>query len=164
MLFENYKRKFWFWQVTEMYRKLIFISWICLFGSKSLPQIGLTVLTASVSWVLYTLLPPIKNKFEDRLQTFVLWILFFNLCLGALYTNWDESQGEGKNDSIFVNVPFVVLNASVLLLAIGKSTCCSALFNMHLSHLPKNQGKLPWMMVVFSIPSSFVFRAMKVLW
>ncbi|RMX56014.1 hypothetical protein pdam_00019582 [Pocillopora damicornis] len=86
-----------------MYRKLIFISWICLFGSKSLPQIGLTVLTAS---------------FEDRLQTFVLWILFFNLCLGALYTNWDESQGEGKNDSIFVNVPFVVLNASVLLLAI----------------------------------------------
>ena len=164
MLFENYRRKFWFWQVSEMYRKLIFISWICLFGSKSLPQIGLTVLTASVSWVLYTLLRPIKNKFEDRLQTFVLWILFFNLCLGALYTNWDESQGEGKNDSIFVNVPFVVLNASVLLLAIGKSTCCSALFNMHLSHLPKNQGKLLWMMVVFSIPSSFVFRAMKVLW
>ena len=125
-----------------MYRKLIFISWICLFGSKSLPQIGLTVLTASVSWVLYTLLRPINNKFEDRLQTFVLWILFFNLCLGALYTNWDESQGEGKNDSIFVNVPFVVLNASVLLLAIGKSTCCSALFNMHLSHLPKKSRKV----------------------
>ena len=92
--------------------------------------------------MLYTLLRPIKNKFEDRLQTFVLWILFFNLCFGALYTNWDESQGEGKNDSIFVNVPFVVLNASVLLLAIGKSTCCSVLFNMHLGHLPKKSRKV----------------------
>ena len=121
---ENYKKKFWFWEITEMYRKLILISLIFLFGSKNLSQIGLTVLTVSVFGVIYTLFRPIKNKFEDRLQTFVLWIIFFDVCLGAVYTNWDESQGEGKNDSIFVNVLFVVLNASVLLLAIGKSTCC----------------------------------------
>ena len=108
-----------------MYRKLTLISLIFLFGSKNLSQIGLTVLTVSVFGVIYTLFRPIKNKFEDRLQTFVFWISFFDDCLGAVYTNWDESQGEGKNDSIFVNVLFVVLNASVLLLAIGKSTCCS---------------------------------------
>ena len=125
VFFENYKKKFWFWEITEMYRKLILISLIFLFGSKNLSQIGLTVLTVSVFGVIYTLFRPIKNKFEDRLQTFVLWIIFFDVCLGAVYTNWDESQGEGKNDSIFVNVLFVVLNASVLLLAIGKSTCCS---------------------------------------
>ena len=111
-----------------MYRKLILISLIFLFGSKSLTQIGLTVLTASVFGVLYTVFRPIKDKFEDRLQTFVLWIIFFDVCLGAVYTNWDESQGEGKNDSIFVNVLFVVLNASVLLIAIGKSQCCSLRF------------------------------------
>ena len=104
-----------------MYRKLILISLIFPFGSKSLPQIGLTVLTVSVFGVLYTVFRPIKDKFEDRLQTFVLWIIFFDVCLGAVYTNWDESQGEDKNDSIFVNVLFVVLNASVLLFAIGKS-------------------------------------------
>ena len=121
VFFENYKKKFWFWEVIEMYRKLILISLIFLFGSKSFPQIGLTVLTVSVFGVLYTLFRPIKDKFEDRLQTFVLWIIFFDVCLGAVYTNWDESQGEGKNDSIFVNVLFVVLNASVLLFAIGKS-------------------------------------------
>ena len=125
VFFENYKKKFWFWEVIEMYRKLILISLIFLFGSKSLPQIGLTVLTVSVFGVLYTVFRPIKDKFEDSLQTFVLWIIFFDVCLGAVYTNWDESQGEGKNDSIFVNVLFVVLNASVLLIAIGKSQCCS---------------------------------------
>ena len=126
VFFENYKKEFWFWEITEMYRKLILISFIFLFGSKSLSQIGLTVLTVSIFGVIYTLFRPIKNKFEDCLQTFVLWIIFFDVCLGTVYTNWDESQGEGKNDSIFVNVLFVALNTSVLLLAIGKSTCCSA--------------------------------------
>ena len=82
-----------------MYRKLTLISLIFLFGSKNLSQIGLTVLTVSVFGVIYTLFRPIKNKFEDRLQTFVLWISFFDDCLRV--------------------------NASVLLLAIGKSTCCS---------------------------------------
>ena len=82
-----------------------------------------------------------RNRFEDCLQTFVLWIIFFDVCLGAVYTNWDESQGEGKNDSIFVNVLFVVLNASVLLVAIGKSPCCSTLFNVHFIHLPNKKRK-----------------------
>ena len=141
VFFENYKKKFWFWEITEMYRKLILISLIFLFGSKSLSQIGLTLLTVSVFGVIYTLFRPIKNRFEDCLQTFVLWIIFFDVCLGAVYTNWDESQGEGKNDSIFVNVLFVVLNASVLLVAIGKSPCCSTLFNVHFIHLPNKKRK-----------------------
>ncbi|XP_022807952.1 putative leucine-rich repeat-containing protein DDB_G0281931 isoform X1 [Stylophora pistillata] len=136
VFFENYKKKFWFWEVTEMYRKLVLISLIFLFGSKSLSQISLTVLTVSVFGVVYTLFRPIKDKFEDRLQTLVLWIIFFDVCLGAVYTNWDESQDGDKNDSIFVNVLFVVLNASVLLLAVAKGilhvkllrkyfSCCS---------------------------------------
>ena len=141
VFFENYKNEFWFWEITEMYRKLILTSLIFLFGSKSLSQIGLTVLTVSVFGVVYTLFRPIKDKFEDRLQTFVLWITFFDVCLGAVYTNWDESQGEGKNDSIFVNVLFMTLNASVLFLAIGKSTCCSVLFNVPFSHLPNKSRK-----------------------
>ena len=72
-------------------------------------------------------------------MTLLLWLLLVSWGQGGFNGSW---EGEGKNDSIFVNVPFVVLNASVLLLAIGKSTCCSALFNMHLSHLPKKSRKV----------------------
>ena len=84
--------------------------------------------------MVYSLFRPIRDKFEDLLQIFSLWRIFFDVCLGAVYTNWDESQGEGKIDSIFVNVLFVVLNASVLLLAIGKCLCYSVLFSVHFSH------------------------------
>ena len=159
VFFENYKKKFWFWEITEMYRKLILTSLIFLFVSKSLSQIGLTVLTVSVFGVVYTLFRPIKDKFEDRLQTFVLWIIFFDVCLGAVYTNWDESQGGDKNDSIFVNVLFVVLNASILLLSIGKSTCCSVSLNVHFSHLPNKSREGTVDCGGFLNPSVFPFSA-----
>ena len=62
VFFENYKNKFWFWEITEMYRKLILISLIFLFGSESFSQIGLAVLTVSVFGVAYTFLRPIKRQ------------------------------------------------------------------------------------------------------
>ena len=120
VFFENYKNKFWFWEITEMYRKLILIALIFLFDSESLSQIGLTVFTVSAFGVAYTLFRPIKAKFEDGLQTFVLWIIFFDVCLGAMYSNCGATKGQKGNDSLFVNILFVVLNSSVLLVALGK--------------------------------------------
>ena len=119
IFFENYKNKFWFWEITEMYRKLILISLIFLFGSESLSQIGLAVFIVSAFGVAYTFFRPIKAKFEDRLQTFVLWVIFFDVCLGAMYTECDVMQGHTGNESLFVNILFVVLNSSVLLVALG---------------------------------------------
>ncbi|XP_022810399.1 putative leucine-rich repeat-containing protein DDB_G0281931 [Stylophora pistillata] len=120
VFFENYKNNFWFWEIIEMYRKLILISLIFLFGSEGLSQVGLTILTVSAFGVAYTFFRPLKSKFEDRLQTFVLWIIFFDVCLGAVYTNWDVRNTQNRDNSIFMNVLFLTLNASVLLLAIAK--------------------------------------------
>ena len=103
-----------------MYRKLILIGLIFLFGSESLSQIGLTVFTVSVFGVAYTVFRPMKSKFEDRLQTFVLWVIFFDVCLGAMYTNCEITDGHKGNESLLVNVLFVGLNSSVLLIAFGK--------------------------------------------
>ena len=129
VFFENYKRKFWYWEITEMYRKLILISLVFLFGSESLSQIGFTILTVSAFGVAYTFVRPIKGKFEDRLQTFVLWVIFFDICLGAVYTNWTpDHQDQRENDSVVLNVIFVLLNASVLFFAIGKCMSGSIIF------------------------------------
>ena len=120
VFFENYKNKFWFWEITEMYRKLILISLIFIFDSESLSQIGITVFTVSAFGVAYTFFRPIKDKFEDRLQTFVMWVIFFDVCLGAMYTTCDVTQRHYGDDSVLVNALFVVLNSSVLLVALGK--------------------------------------------
>ena len=120
VFFENYKGKFWFWEIIEMYRKLILTSLILFFGSDNLSQNGFTVVMVSTFGVVYTLLRPIKGKFEDTLQILVLWIIFFDVCLGAMYTSYDVSESHKVNDSITINVLFVFLNSSVLLVALGK--------------------------------------------
>ena len=85
VFFENYKEKYWFWEIVEMYRKLILISAILLFDSKSHSQIDFAVIIASALVISHTMVRPIKGKFEDRLQALMLWIIFFNVCLGAIY-------------------------------------------------------------------------------
>ena len=120
VFFENYKEKYWYWEIVEMYRKLTLISVVLLFGSESHSQIGFAVIAASASGIAYTIVRPIKGKFEDGLQTFVLWIIFFNVCLGAVYSQPTIKQSQGGNDSIFVNAVFVVLNSAVLFIVLGK--------------------------------------------
>ena len=120
VFFENYKETFWFWEIIEMYRKLVLTSLILFFGSDNLSQTGFTVVMVSTFGVVYTLLRPMKGKFEDKLQILVLWIIFFDICLGAMYTNYDVSRSDKRNDSITINLLFVVLNSSVLVLALGK--------------------------------------------
>ena len=122
VFFENYKENYWFWEIAEMYRKLLLISCILLFESGSRDQIFFTVITASVSGIAYTIFRPMKSKFEDRLQAFALWIIFFNVCLGAMYSLPDFSSNHGEGNSMFINAVFVVLNGAVLIWSIGKSS------------------------------------------
>lgn len=102
-----------------MYRKLILISLIFLFGSERLFQIGLTLLVVSVFGVTYTLFRPIKTKFEDLLQNVVLWVVFFDVCLGAIYSTCDGTEDHQGNDYLIINILFVVLNSSIILVALG---------------------------------------------
>ena len=118
--FENYKNTYWFWETVEMYRKLMLISLILFFESDSLSRIGFSMATASAYGIAYTIFRPIKGKFEDRLQAYALWVIFFDVCLGAIYSQPEVNEARSENESIFVNVVFVYLNSSVLLLTVGK--------------------------------------------
>jgi len=118
--FENYKKTYWFWEIAEMYWKLMLISLILLFESESRSRIGFSVATASAFGIAHTIFRPIKGKFEDRLQTYALWIVFFNVCLGAIYSQPEVNDARSENESIFVNILFVFLNSSVLLVTLGK--------------------------------------------
>ena len=120
VFFENYREKYWFWEIVEMYRKLILISAILLFDSKSHSQIDCAVISASALGISHTMVRPIKGKLKDRLQAFMLWIIFFNVCLGAIYLQLAIIQNPIGNESIFGNVMSVFLNSAVVLIAVVK--------------------------------------------
>ena len=100
--------------------------------SESDSQIGFAVIAASASGIVYTIFRPMKDKFEDRLQTFVLWIIFFNVCLGAVYSRPTLNEGHGDNNSLFVNVMFLILNCAVLVVAVGKSSDQNFFFDQYI--------------------------------
>ena len=115
VFFENYREKYWFSEIVEMYRKLILISVILLFDSKSHSQIDFAVISASALVISHTMVRPIKGKFEDRLQALMLRIIFFNVCIGAIYLQPTIFQNPIGNESIFV-----FLNSAVVLIVVGK--------------------------------------------
>ena len=63
---------------------------------------------------------PIKGKLKDRLQAFMLWIIFFNVCLDAIYLQLTIFQNPIGNESIFGNVMSVFMNSAVVLIAVVK--------------------------------------------
>ena len=120
VFFENYEEGRWFWEIVEMYRKLVLIACIPLFESDSLSRIGFTLITAGCSGIAFTIFRPMKGKFEDRLQTFALWTIFFNVCFGAIYSQPDVSRNQGENNSMLINLVFVFLNGAVLIWSVGE--------------------------------------------
>ena len=119
VFYENFKKRYWFWEVLEMYRKLFLVALVLLFESKSHSRIIISVVTASVFGIAYTICRPMRGKFEDRLQTFALWVIFFDVSFAALYSQ--PAKGNySQNHDAFVNTLFVLLNSSILFFTIGK--------------------------------------------
>ena len=84
LFYENYKPRCWFWEVTEMYRKLVLMSGLVFIGSHSCSQVGIGLLLSGIFAILHAAFRPIADKFEDMLQTIALLVIFFDLSLGVM--------------------------------------------------------------------------------
>ena len=124
LFYENYKREFWFWEVTEMYRKLILVTGLTLIGSQSHTQIGIGILLAGGFAMLHASFQPIKDKFESGLQSVALLVVFFDMALGVMLKSTDSdipvNSVNTKNDATGVEVLFVIINCLVIGIAFGK--------------------------------------------
>mgnify|MGYP000550835507 CR=1 FL=1 len=58
--------------------------------------------------------------------------IFFNVCLGAVYSRPTLNEGHGDNNSLFVNVMFLILNCAVLVVAVGKSSDQNFFFDQYI--------------------------------
>ena len=121
--YENYKAKFWYWEVVEMARKLIMTTGAALFLYHT--KIGLsTMIIVGITFaILHAIKKPMKDNFENMLQMLSLWIIPINLSAGAvIQSSIGGMKGSKGNDpeSWKVGMFLIVINSLLIVLIVGR--------------------------------------------
>ena len=116
-LCENYKPRYWFWEIVELTRKVLQTVLVVLYGSDDPLTLGASIALSVVFIVIHAYCKPMKDKFEHWLQMLSLLAIFFNLLAAViLMIPYDDISGHRETA---MTVFIIVINVSVVILAIG---------------------------------------------
>ena len=119
-LYENYKSSCWFWEIVEMYQKLLLTSILPIFASQSKVILAVAIVLSSFFTVLHAYTKPIKDSFENHLQLISLSVIPANLCIGFMLetmVNEGSETFEKTSEQLGTGVLLLVLN-SLLIIAL----------------------------------------------
>lgn len=132
-IYENYDERCWYWEIVEMFRKLILTSGLALLGAEGRIYIGMAAMASGFYAVAHAQARPIPDKFEHLLQLASLVATFFNLSVGVLLripTEMIDYSIEKDKDSIGVTVLLVTANFMVIGLVVGEQLLCLLRFQI----------------------------------
>ncbi|XP_071851260.1 uncharacterized protein [Apostichopus japonicus] len=84
-LCENYKEKFWFWEILELCRKVGQTMFITLLGWEDALTKLFTIGTSVLFLALHVKFSPMESRFEQHLQLFSLTAIFLNILVAAVH-------------------------------------------------------------------------------
>ena len=116
---ENYKPKYWYWEVTELLRKFLLTCGIQFFGQTSHTNVAIAALLANLFLLLHAQLKPNKRTTDHWLQLTSLLVISLNLMLGTLMALSYQSDSGASDREVFSVLVFVV-NGLFVLYVIGR--------------------------------------------
>ena len=121
-LFENYNSRSWYWEFIEMFRKVILTSALIFLGGESRAYVGLAFLTSGAYAMLFALVSPMADPFENKLMASSLSVTFVNLAIGAV-SRIPQENTPSSIDPYLDNITFNILvfgaNTLVISLLVG---------------------------------------------
>ena len=117
-LFENYKRRSWYWELVELSRKVILTSVLILVGEESRSYIGLTLVIAGMYGMLFSWIRPMQDAFENKMMFTSLAVTLLNLAIGGVSRIPSENVS-GSIDTYIDAVVFKILIFGANTLVIG---------------------------------------------
>ncbi|XP_072014036.1 uncharacterized protein [Amphiura filiformis] len=119
-LCENYKPEYWYWEILELSRKVLQTSLVVLYGSEDPLSLGATIVLSMVFICSHAYFKPMQDSFEHWLQMTSLVAIFLNLVSAiVLLVPFTDTSGHRQTAmAVFI----IVVNVSVVLLAVGNST------------------------------------------
>ena len=122
---ENYQPSYWYWEVTEMLRKLLFISILPVLSPFSNIFLGLSIIIAGIFALLHAYKRPIQDYFENWLQMVSLSVIPANLCIGYILdtiTTQSYNLFDKKVEKLGISVILIVLNSAVVVIVMLQCT------------------------------------------
>ena len=122
----SYHPKFWYWEVLEMFRKLVLTSGLQFFGEGSATELAVASILAMVFAVLHAHLRPMKKslKWQHYLQLVSLLVIALNVMLGVLkMTDSESNDAHSTKDGskVLFAVLFYFVNGLFALFFIGNN-------------------------------------------
>ena len=121
--YENYKAKFWYWEVIETARKLIMTTGAALFLYHTKIGLSTLIIVGIAFGILHAIKKPMKDNFENLLQMLSLWIIPINLSASAVIQSsiGGPTVSEGKDpESWKVGMFLIVINSLLIVLIVGR--------------------------------------------
>ena len=117
-LYSSYKKKYYYWEIVEIVRKLLLTSCIIFVGDGTSSQVLVGLLVSIVSLSLHLSLQPFAENTDDHIQTMSLSVLVLAHIAGlALKVNIATEDGYNKVvfDAVLVALPIVAFVAGLWL-------------------------------------------------
>ena len=113
---ENYKSKFWYWELVEIVRKLLLTCGVQYFGKNGLSGVAIAAIFANIFLMLHAQFKPIKRTSEHWLQLLSLMLVSCNLMMGTLIAlqQGTAPETESSTDSVVFSVIVLLVNAGFM--------------------------------------------------
>ncbi|XP_022084859.1 uncharacterized protein LOC110976134 [Acanthaster planci] len=130
-LCENYKEKFWYWEIVELVRKILQVLFVLLFGAEDHFTLFATIVLSVGFLVVHAYVKPMKDAAEHRLQMCSLASIFLNLLAASLLLLPSEGSNPSNSRKEVLAVFFVLLNLSIVAFVAGSAimTLAKTVFN-----------------------------------
>ncbi|XP_065841315.1 uncharacterized protein [Oscarella lobularis] len=153
-LHESYKKKFWFWEITEILRKFVLTCGIQFLGEKSHSGIAIAALLANIFLLLHAQLRPLKRKGDHWLQLMSLAVISLNLTVGTLMAmSYDEETYDNSKDQSIFSIIVLVINGLFVLYVLGKLVYSVILAVRHVKKKERKVSLIPLLVQLFDGPA-----------
>ena len=116
---ENYQPSCWYWEITEILRKVLFISILPQLSPFSNVFLGLSIILAGFFALLHAYKKPIQNHFEHWLQMVSLSVIPANLCIAYIFDTIATQHFtlfDVKEEKLGISAILIVLNSAVIVI------------------------------------------------
>ena len=126
----NYREKYFFWESTEMSRKIFLASVAVFIGKESRTVLALLIMTSGISAVAHAHFQPMATLSEHILQLTCLAAIFSILLCGlSMKIEASHVASTYEEDKLGLTVVLIFCTVVVAMILLGKYTTRARLFN-----------------------------------